>query len=100
MSQRPRRKPNDKPYVTIAADHFFEFKDRPNKKTVRTPRNGKAKPGNARQNLAKRDRLQPLVSMIGNCMTLARHLDAKGLDDVVESLHKAYSKALDHQLDR
>jgi hypothetical protein len=97
---RPRRKPDDKPYVTIAADHFFEFKDRPSKKVVRPARNGKPKLESRTQRMAKRDRLRPLVSMIGDCMTLARHIDAKGLDDVVETLNKAYSKALDHQFDR
>ncbi|GEM_PF-5772484 len=94
---KSRRKPSAKGYVTIAADRFFAFKDRPRKNSVQPARNGKPKPGNARQRLAKFDRLRPLVSMIGNCVTLARHIDSSGLEDVIEALHQAHSRVITHQ---
>ncbi len=69
----------------IAADDFIEFTDPPGGMPLPPKSNGKRTRGNGRAKLAKRDRLRPLVSMIGNCMTLARHIDSKGLDDVVEA---------------
>jgi hypothetical protein len=94
---KSKRKVSDSEYLTITADRFFEFKDRPRKQAVQVAQNGKAKPGDARQRLAKSDRLRPLVAMIGNCMTLARHIDGKGLENVLESLHEAYSKLITYQ---
>jgi hypothetical protein len=93
---RSKRRPD----FTLEVDRIIECIDPPGGRPLHTRRTGIRKLRNGQQLVAKRDRLRPLVSMIGNCMTLARHIDAKGLDDVVELLHKAYSKTVNHQFGR
>ena len=89
-----------RPEYTLELGRIFVVEGPPGGLPLSPARNGRKSRRTGKQLRAKRDRLQPLVSRITNCILLARHIDAKGLEDVVEALHQAHSKALDHQFDR
>lgn len=98
--KRPKIAGTSEACLSLDADHYIVCIDPPGGMPLSQRNNSTKTRRHGREQLAKRDRLRPLVNMIGNCMTLARHIDAKGLDDVVVALHKAYSKTLDHQFGR
>lgn len=97
---KPGRNAKKPKVETISADQIVFFKDRGGRRMPAPALNGNSNRRTTSAARSKRDRLRPLVAAITHSITVARYVDPKGLDDVVELLHKAYSKALDHQYNR